>query len=111
VCAVQNQVTYTGAMSGDVYIWADNILTRIIQQAHSGPIFTMFTTLQDGFILTGAKHKKNAEGGSVKLWYPDMKLKKAFKLDSASSIEVVKAASRAKASGAIQHFSCLLCSN
>ena len=39
---------------------------------------------------------RNSDGGAVKLWYPDMKLKKAFKLDSGNNVDVVKAASRAK---------------
>ena len=51
----QNNVTYTGAMSGDVYVWQDNTLTRLVQKAHNGPVFTMFTTLRDGLIVTGGK--------------------------------------------------------
>ena len=44
-------------MSGDIYVWKDCILQRLIQKAHNGPIFTMYTTLRDGLILTGAKEK------------------------------------------------------
>ena len=51
----QNNVTYTGAMSGDVYVWQDSSLARVVQKAHTGPVFTMFTTLRDGLIVTGGK--------------------------------------------------------
>ena len=45
-------------MSGDIYVWKENVLTKVIQKAHNGPIFTMFTTLRDGLIVTGAKEKR-----------------------------------------------------
>ena len=32
-------------------------LSRVIPKAHQGPIFSMFTTLSDGLIVTGAKEK------------------------------------------------------
>jgi len=48
-------VTYTGAMSGDVFVWKDNTLLRMVLKAHSGPVFSMFTTLRDGLIVTGGK--------------------------------------------------------
>ena len=51
----QNNVTFTGAMSGDVYVWRDATLERLVQKAHTGPVFSMFTTLRDGFIVTGGK--------------------------------------------------------
>ena len=44
-------------MSGDVFVWAGSSLARIVSQAHSGPIFTMYTTLKDGKIVTGGKEK------------------------------------------------------
>ena len=50
-------MTYTGAMSGDVFVWQDNTLARLVQKAHNGPVFTMFTTLRDGLIVTGGKEK------------------------------------------------------
>lgn len=52
---LQNSLTYTGAMSGDVYVWQETTLVRIVPKAHTGPVFTMFTTLRDGFIVTGGK--------------------------------------------------------
>lgn len=48
-------MTYTGAMSGDVYVWQESNLLRIVQKAHTGPVFAMFTTLRDGLIITGGK--------------------------------------------------------
>lgn len=45
-------------MSGDVYVWVGTNLTRIVGQAHSGPVFTMYTTLKDGLIVTGGKEKE-----------------------------------------------------
>lgn len=48
-------MTFTGAMNGDVYVWKDTTLTRLVPKAHNGPVFTMFTTLRDGFIVTGGK--------------------------------------------------------
>ena len=45
-------------MSGDVYVWKENVLSRIVQKAHTGPVFTMFTTLRDGLIVTGGKERR-----------------------------------------------------
>jgi hypothetical protein len=45
-------------MIGAVFIWKDNVLIRLIPDAHQGPIFTMYTSLFDGYILTGSKEKK-----------------------------------------------------
>ena len=42
-------------MSGDVYVWQGANLSRLVQRAHSGPVFSMFTTLRDGLIVTGGK--------------------------------------------------------
>lgn len=53
----QNNVTFTGAMSGDVYVWKENVLIRVVQKAHNGPVFCMYTTLRDGLIVTGGKER------------------------------------------------------
>jgi microtubule-associated protein-like 6 len=45
-------------MNGDVYIWSGHKLARVVSKAHSGPVFTMYTTLKDGLIVTGGKEKK-----------------------------------------------------
>jgi hypothetical protein len=54
----QDNVTYTGSMGGDIFIWKDNVLVRTVSRAHQGPIFSMYTCLFDGCIVTGAKEKK-----------------------------------------------------
>lgn len=62
ICALlvtlQDGITYTGAMSGDVYVWKDNVFLRMVTKAHDGPVFSMYTTLKDGLIVTGAKEKR-----------------------------------------------------
>ena len=55
--SLQNNVTYAGAISGDIYMFKEVTLSRVIPKAHQGPIFSMFTTLSDGLIVTGAKEK------------------------------------------------------
>jgi len=44
-------------MNGDVYVWKQHSLARTVAKAHAGPVFTMFTTLRDGLIVTGGKEK------------------------------------------------------
>lgn len=44
-------------MNGDVYIWTDNALSRVVKNVHVGPVFSMFTTVKDGLIVTGGKDK------------------------------------------------------
>ena len=46
--------TYTGSMTGLVFIWRVNTLERTVT-AHRGPIFSMFSS--DNCIVTGAKEK------------------------------------------------------
>ncbi|CAG5133153.1 unnamed protein product, partial [Candidula unifasciata] len=92
-----NNVTYTGAMSGDVYVWQESNLLRIVQKAHTGPVFAMFTTLRDGLIVTGGKEMPSKDNGPVKLWDQEMKRCKAFPFkESGSTADVVKSVCRAK---------------
>lgn len=56
VC-LQNNLTFTGAINGDVYVWRDHYLLRVVAKAHTGPVFTMYTTLRDGLIVTGGKER------------------------------------------------------
>ncbi|XP_013391678.1 echinoderm microtubule-associated protein-like 6 [Lingula anatina] len=91
-----NNLTYTGAMSGDVYVWKDNTLLRLVNKAHNGPVFTMFTTLRDGLIVTGGKEKVGKESGAVKLWDQEMKRCRSFQLDSGAQVDVVKSVCRTK---------------
>ena len=90
-----DHVTYTGSISGAVFVWKDCILTRVVQDAHSGPVFDMFTTLSDGLIVTGAKQKVS-DKKSVKLWDQDMKRSRQFSLNCGKQIDVVKAVCRHK---------------
>uniref|UniRef100_A0A3P8UJA0 Uncharacterized protein n=1 Tax=Cynoglossus semilaevis TaxID=244447 RepID=A0A3P8UJA0_CYNSE len=46
----QNNLTFTGTISGDVCVWKEHVLVRIVAKAHTGPVFTMYTTLRDGLI-------------------------------------------------------------
>lgn len=54
---LQNYLTFTGAINGDVYVWKDHFLIRLVAKAHTGPVFTMYTTLRDGLIVTGGKER------------------------------------------------------
>ncbi len=54
----KGNITYTGSMGGEIFIWKDNVLIRAVLNAHKGPIFTMYTSLFDGCIVTGSKEKK-----------------------------------------------------
>uniref|UniRef100_H2YU30 Anaphase-promoting complex subunit 4 WD40 domain-containing protein n=1 Tax=Ciona savignyi TaxID=51511 RepID=H2YU30_CIOSA len=87
-----DNLTYTGAMNGDVYVWKGHILSRTVAKAHVGPVFSMFTTLRDGLIVTGGKEKMTKEGGAVKLWDQDMRRCRAFQV----STNVVKSVCRGK---------------
>ncbi|XP_012942464.1 echinoderm microtubule-associated protein-like 6 isoform X2 [Aplysia californica] len=92
-----NNVTYTGALSGDVYVWQDSNLTRVVQKAHTGPVFAMFTTLRDGLIVTGGKELPSKENGPVKLWDQEMKRCRAFPVrENGTTADVVKSVFRAK---------------
>ena len=55
--STQDNLTFTGAMNGDVYVWSSHKLIRLVSRAHSGPVFAMHTTLRDGLIVTGGKEK------------------------------------------------------
>uniref|UniRef100_A0A3Q4GGM9 EMAP like 5 n=1 Tax=Neolamprologus brichardi TaxID=32507 RepID=A0A3Q4GGM9_NEOBR len=52
-----NNLTFTGTISGDVCVWKEHILVRIVAKAHTGPVFTMYTTLRDGLIVTGVCYR------------------------------------------------------
>ncbi|XP_064600933.1 echinoderm microtubule-associated protein-like 6 [Liolophura sinensis] len=92
-----NNMTYTGSLSGDVFVWKDTTLVRLVQKAHSGPVFTMFTTLRDGLIVTGGKEPGVKDNGPVKLWDQEMKRCRAFPLlEEGSKSSVVKSVCRCK---------------
>nr|XP_039266613.1 echinoderm microtubule-associated protein-like 6 [Styela clava] len=86
-----DNLTFTGAMSGDIYVWKSHVLHRTVSQAHEGPVFTMFTTLQDGLIITGGKDKNQKESSSVKLWDQEMRRCRAFVIPASCIKSVCRA--------------------
>ncbi|XP_034721974.1 echinoderm microtubule-associated protein-like 6, partial [Etheostoma cragini] len=91
-----NNLTFTGAINGDVYVWREHLLVRVVAKAHSGPVFTMYTTLRDGLIVTGGKERPTKEGGAVKLWDQEMKRCRAFQLETGQPVENVRSVCRGK---------------
>ncbi|KAM3606890.1 uncharacterized protein V6R79_025142 [Siganus canaliculatus] len=91
-----NNLTFTGAINGDVYVWRDHFLLRVVAKAHTGPVFTMYTTLRDGLIVTGGKERPTKEGGAVKLWDQEMKRCRAFQLETGQQVECVRSVCRGK---------------
>ncbi|XP_031434832.1 echinoderm microtubule-associated protein-like 6 isoform X2 [Clupea harengus] len=91
-----NNLTFSGAINGDVYVWKDHFLVRVVAKAHTGPVFTMYTTLRDGLIVTGGKERPTKEGGAVKLWDQEMKRCRAFQLETGQSVECVRTVCRGK---------------
>ncbi|KAI4787308.1 hypothetical protein KUCAC02_036547, partial [Chaenocephalus aceratus] len=71
-----NNLTFTGAINGDVYVWRDHFLLRVVAKAHTGPVFTMYTTLRDGLI--------------------EMKRCRAFQLETGQQVECVRSVCRGK---------------
>nr|XP_020441832.1 echinoderm microtubule-associated protein-like 6 isoform X2 [Monopterus albus] len=91
-----NNLTFSGAVNGDVYVWRDHYLLRVVAKAHTGPVFTMYTTLRDGLIVTGGKERPTKEGGAVKLWDQEMKRCRAFQLETGQQVECVRSVCRGK---------------
>ncbi|KAK5925768.1 hypothetical protein CgunFtcFv8_021400 [Champsocephalus gunnari] len=91
-----NNLTFTGAINGDVFVWREHFLVRVVAKAHSGPVFTMYTTLRDGLIVTGGKERPTKEGGAVKLWDQEMKRCRAFQLETGQPVENVRSVCRGK---------------
>ncbi|XP_051939881.1 echinoderm microtubule-associated protein-like 6 isoform X6 [Hippocampus zosterae] len=91
-----NNLTFTGAINGDVYVWREHFLVRVVAKAHSGPVFAMYTTLRDGLIVTGGKERPTKEGGAVKLWDQEMKRCRAFQLETGQAVENVRSVCRGK---------------
>ncbi|KAG2457729.1 EMAL5 protein, partial [Polypterus senegalus] len=91
-----NNLTFTGTISGDVCVWKEHILVRIVAKAHTGPVFTMYTTLRDGLIVTGGKERPSKEGGALKLWDQELKRCRAFRLETGQIIDCVRSVCRGK---------------
>ncbi|KAI4568505.1 hypothetical protein MJT46_008303 [Ovis ammon polii x Ovis aries] len=91
-----NNLTFTGTISGDVCVWKDHILCRIVARAHNGPVFAMYTTLRDGLIVTGGKERPSKEGGAVKLWDQELRRCRAFRLETGQASDCVRSVCRGK---------------
>lgn len=52
---LQEGITYTGSVGGTIYAWTGNVLSRVITDAHTGPVFAMYTSLEDGLLVSGGK--------------------------------------------------------
>ncbi|XP_075781606.1 echinoderm microtubule-associated protein-like 6 isoform X3 [Pelodiscus sinensis] len=63
-CAKED-VTYSGALNGDIYVWKGLNLVRTIQGAHSAGIFSMYAC-EEGFATGG-------RDGCIRLWDTDFK--------------------------------------
>nr|XP_046163640.1 echinoderm microtubule-associated protein-like 5 isoform X2 [Oncorhynchus gorbuscha] len=91
-----NNLTFTGTISGDVCVWKEHILVRVVAKAHTGPVFTMYTTLRDGLIVTGGKERPSKDGGALKLWDQELKRCRAFRLETGQIIDCVRSVCRVK---------------
>uniref|UniRef100_A0A8D1EVV9 EMAP like 6 n=1 Tax=Sus scrofa TaxID=9823 RepID=A0A8D1EVV9_PIG len=63
-CAKED-ITYSGALNGDIYVWKGLNLIRTIQGAHSAGIFSMYAC-EEGFATGG-------RDGCIRLWDTDFK--------------------------------------
>ncbi|XP_055449170.1 echinoderm microtubule-associated protein-like 5 [Psammomys obesus] len=91
-----NNLTFTGTISGDVYVWKEHVLCRVVARAHNGPVFAMYTTLRDGLIVTGGKERPSKEGGAVKLWDQELRRCRAFRLETGQVTDCVRSVCRGK---------------
>ena len=41
-----------------IYMWTGNVLSRVITDAHTGPVFAMYTSLEDGLIVSSGKETR-----------------------------------------------------
>ncbi|XP_076834021.1 echinoderm microtubule-associated protein-like 5 isoform X2 [Brachyhypopomus gauderio] len=60
VACAREDVTYSGALNGDIYVWKGINLTRTIQGAHASGIFSM-NACEEGFATGG-------RDGCIRLW-------------------------------------------
>lgn len=63
-CAKED-ITYSGALNGDIYVWKGLTLVRTIQGAHSAGIFSLYAC-EEGFATGG-------RDGCIRLWDTDFK--------------------------------------
>ena len=55
---LQNDVTFTGSISGDVFMWKGHILSKVIERAHTGPVFAMYSSIKENKIISGGKERR-----------------------------------------------------
>ncbi|KAF6128650.1 hypothetical protein HJG60_000539 [Phyllostomus discolor] len=91
-----SNLTFTGTISGDVCVWKEHVLCRVVARAHTGPVFAMYTTLRDGLIVTGGKERPSKEGGAVKLWDQELRRCRAFRLETGQVTDCVRSVCRGK---------------
>nr|XP_029131339.1 echinoderm microtubule-associated protein-like 6 [Labrus bergylta] len=65
VASAKDDITYSGALNGDIYVWKGLNLIRTVQAAHGAGIFSMYSC-EEGFATGG-------RDGCVRLWDVDFK--------------------------------------
>ncbi|XP_041920810.1 echinoderm microtubule-associated protein-like 6 isoform X8 [Alosa alosa] len=65
VASAKDDITYSGALNGDIYVWKGLNLVRTIQAAHGAGIFSMYAC-EEGFATGG-------RDGCIRLWDVDFK--------------------------------------
>uniref|UniRef100_A0A8D3BHN0 EMAP like 6 n=1 Tax=Scophthalmus maximus TaxID=52904 RepID=A0A8D3BHN0_SCOMX len=65
VASAKDDITYSGALNGDIYVWKGLNLIRTVQAAHGAGIFSMYPC-EEGFATGG-------RDGCVRLWDVDFK--------------------------------------
>ncbi|XP_024149583.1 echinoderm microtubule-associated protein-like 6 isoform X1 [Oryzias melastigma] len=65
VASAKEDITYSGALNGDVYVWKGLNLIRTVQSAHGAGIFSLFSC-EEGFATGG-------RDGCIRLWDVDFK--------------------------------------
>ncbi|XP_023254433.1 echinoderm microtubule-associated protein-like 6, partial [Seriola lalandi dorsalis] len=65
VASAKDDITYSGALNGDIYVWKGLNLIRTVQAAHGAGIFSMYSC-EEGFATGG-------RDGCIRLWDVDFK--------------------------------------
>ncbi|XP_058881491.1 echinoderm microtubule-associated protein-like 6 isoform X3 [Acipenser ruthenus] len=65
LASAKDDITYSGALNGDIYVWKGLNLVRTIQGAHGAGIFSMYAC-EEGFATGG-------RDGCIRLWDTDFK--------------------------------------
>uniref|UniRef100_A0A3Q1BB23 HELP domain-containing protein n=1 Tax=Amphiprion ocellaris TaxID=80972 RepID=A0A3Q1BB23_AMPOC len=65
VASAKDDITYSGALNGDIYVWKGLNLIRTVQSAHGAGIFSMYSC-EEGFATGG-------RDGCIRLWDVDFK--------------------------------------